>query len=113
MNKTNNSIISGLQYKIKKGKDVNEIYDYLLKQSKRNKIFSIILIIIWAIYILSYFIFGKEKSTSYSTFDSIITFLQIIILPLISILLFKLNKKYILTKEEIKAELENRKDNIN
>ena len=106
MNDRNKQIINGLPYKIKKEKNVDVIYEYLLKQRKRFRILAIIGLVFWVNYIIFYFVFKDVNVTSLSKIDSVVSIMQIIIFPIVSFLLFKMSKKNVLTKEEIKVELE-------
>ncbi len=103
MAKNDESFLSYLPYKLRKGKNVDTIFEYLLKHSKRYKIFSIIFLIVG---IAEFIIFLLENvftaRAQLFTFHSIIIIFQMVLFLIMSYQNYEMSKKFNVNKEVIK-----------
>ncbi len=94
-------IFSNIPYKIKTEKNVDTIYEHLISQGKRYRMFALLNISLWVGYLSLYYFTNYLGNHNLSNTHSVLIFLQIFILPLIAFKLYQQSKKMILTKEEI------------
>lgn len=105
MDTNSESILNSLPYKLKKEKNIDTVYEYLIKQSKRSKIFSIMLLLVGLAQILLLILHSTSDRFNVNTLHLIMIILQMIIFPLLAYRTYKWSKNINLSKEKIEELL--------
>lgn len=96
-----NDLLKNLPYKLKKEKNIENIYEYLTKQSKKYKIFALLFLLLGLLQLIILLIDGGFENGSITDVRTIVMLLQVLLFPALGYHHYKESIKMTVTKDEI------------